>query len=340
MMKTAVSIQEISEFEIKPEASVNKWRTYVELEISKYWADNSKLVFGTCPTCEKGKSVPAFEKYGISYLECKDCGSLYASSRPNEKELWTWYRESKPSLFWREQILPSSESARLEKILRPRANWIFDGIAEYHNCARLVVDISPHARGLLDILANESNTIEKIVAAGTTADFEGVSTQKIKVHPTLITNISDHGKADVILAVDSLNRAADLKVFVDTLYKTLAPGGLVFVTATVASGFEIQALWDKSPTIIPPDKLNLPTVKSIQRLFGSPSWEIIELSTPGMFDVEMVRQALESERNAPWSRLVRAFVEDTNADGRMAIVELLQRLRLTSFARIVIKKIG
>jgi len=106
----------------------------------------------------------------------------------------------------------------------------------------------------------------------------------------------------------------------------------------VASGFEIQTLWERSPTIIPPDKLNLPTVAGLQQIFAAPTWELLELSTPGMFDVEMVRRAIEAEPDAPWPRVVRALVERTDAAGRTALDELLQSRRLTAFARLVVRK--
>jgi hypothetical protein len=271
-------------------------------------------------------------------VECPACGSLYAPFRPSEDELWAWYRESAPARFWREQILPASEAARREKMTRPRADWVLDGIAEYVPSARRLVDISPYGRVLVDLLAAENPGLIKVVVAGMTADLEGVSTPRVQVQPTRVADLPGHGPADVIVAIDALDRAFDLGALVGAFEQLLAPGGVVFATAPVASGFEIQTLWERSPTVIPPDKLNLPTVEGLQQLFAAPTWEILELSTPGMFDVEMVRRAIEAEPDVPWPRMVRALVERTDAVGRMALVELLQSRRLTSFARLVVRK--
>ena len=338
-MKTIVSIQEISEFDIKPRAAVDQWRELVEEEISRRWGNRSAWAEIAWPTCRQGRSAPAFTRYGIPYVECLACGSVYAPARPSEHELWTWYREAKPSLFWREQILPASESARFEKILRPRADWILDGIAEYNPSARRAIDMSPHSRPMLDLLVKPSAKLEEILAAGATADFEGASDSRVKVQPTPLGNLPELGETDVIIAMDILNRAADPGKLVGNFAKILPPGGLIFGTATVASGFELQTLWDRSPTVIPPDKLNLPTVTGLQKMFAEPNWEILELSTPGMFDVELVRQELERNGGASWPRVVRALVERTDPSGRIALVELLQSLRLTSFARFVFRKL-
>lgn len=337
-MKTIVSVQEISEFDIKPRAPVDRWRALVEEEIGRRWKDRSGWSRIVWPTCEPSDAIPAFDRYGVSYVECTGCGSLFAPFRPNEAELRSWYRDSKPSRFWREEILPASESARLEKILRPRADWVLDGIAEYNPSARRAIDISPHSRAMLDLLVTGEGRLEEVVAAGVTADLEGKSAQRLKVQPTSIGDLPGLGETHAIIAMDVMNRAADPRALLQNLEKALAPGGLVFGTATVASGFELQTLWDRSPTVIPPDKLNLPTINAIRKMFAEPTWEILELSTPGMFDVEMVRQVIEEESDRSWPRVVRALVQRTDASDRIALIELLQSLRLTSFARLVVRK--
>lgn len=303
-MKTIVSVQEISEFDIKPRESVERWRRLVEKEIASRWADRSGWTPANWPTCASSEQVPAFDRFGFSYVECNSCGSLYAATRPPESALWSWYRDSAPSRFWREEILLASESARVEKILRPRADWILDGIAEYHPLARNVVDVSPHSRAMLDLLVDGGGRVE-VIAAGVTADFEGKSARRIKVQPTQLGKLPALGGSDVIVAMDVINRVADIGGLLENFEKSLAPGGLVFGTATVASGFEVQTLWDRSPTVIPPDKLNLPSVTAIGRMFAEPTWEILELSTPGMFDVELVRQILAENGDKPWPRVVR-----------------------------------
>jgi len=339
-MKTIVSVQEIFEYDIKPPAALKQWRDMLEVEIKKQWADRSGWIKIDWPTCNSDDAIPAFEHYGIEYVESSSCGSVYARYRPCEEELWRWYRESKPACFWREQILPACEEARREKIIRPRADWVLDGIAEYVPYAERLIDVSSNGRGLLEILSDASPKLTSITAAGMTADLEGVSTTRIHVQPSKTAELQTIEKADVIVAIDALDRAADIGALISSFEKLLAPGGVIFVTASVASGFEVQTLWEESKTIIPPDKLNLPTVAGLQMLFSAPDWEILELSTPGMFDVEIVRKAIEANPDRPWPRAIRALVDRTDESGRMALVELLQSRRLASFARLVARRIN
>ncbi|RJR40159.1 MAG: hypothetical protein C4576_20450 [Desulfobacteraceae bacterium] len=337
-MKTVVSVQEISELDIKPHDALSEWRALVRDEITRRWKDRSSWVRVKCPTCKPQSEVPAFDHCGIPYVECKTCGSLYAPSRPTEDELWGWYRESSPARYWRKRLLPASSTARLEKVIRPRADWVLDGVAEYLPSARRLVDISTYGRGLIDIVAEENRDLIELIAAGVTADLEIGATSRVKVRPARIAELPALGPADVILAVDALDRAVDVYSLVEAIRDSLGPGGVLFATAPVASGFEIQTLWGESPTIIPPDKLNLLSIACLQQLFSKPAWEILELSTPGMFDVETVYRAILAHPDAPWPRVIRALVERTDAAGRTQLVELLQSRRLTSFARLVARK--
>jgi len=337
-MRTIVSVQEISEFDIRPASVMLHWRKLVETEIAKRWSNRSGWINVDWPTCSQKDAMPAFERYGISYVESSACGSIYAPIRPNEEQLWAWYRESPPAQYWREQVLSTSDTARREKITRPRAAWVLDGIAEYVPSASRLVDVSVHGSGLVDLLAQENSKLANVTACGITADLENLSNPRVNVQPTRIANLPSHGPVEVIVAVDALDRASDLVALVAAFKKLLAPGGVVFATAPVASGFEVQALWERSHTVLPPDKLNLPTVKGLKQIFTAPTWELLELSTPGMFDVAMVHQAILADPDAPWPRVVRALVERSDDAGRMALVEFLQAQRLTSFARLVARR--
>ena len=98
-MKTIVSVQEISEFDLKPSEAVAQWRALVQVEIARRWKDRSSWMRINWPTCDIGQEKPAFDRDGFAYVESSPCGSLYASYRPNEDEIWSWYRESNSSKF-------------------------------------------------------------------------------------------------------------------------------------------------------------------------------------------------------------------------------------------------
>ena len=333
-MKTIVSVQEIDELEIRPRSEVSEWRRLVALEIETRWRDRSGWVTVCCPCCTASGSRSAFIRIGIAYVECSACGTLYAPHRPDEEALATWYRDSLPGKYWREQLLAASSETRHEKIVLPRAQWVSDGIAEYVPGATRLLDVGANSRAFVNEVVSANPALEALVA-GATADLEGRSDGSIEVRPTPVAGFAALGQVDLVTALDVIDRATHLPTLIRAIHSALAPGGVLFATLPVASGFEIQALWDRSPSVIPPDKVNLPTVAGLLELFSGPSWELHELSTPGNFDVEIVHRTISQTPDADWPRALRALVVGADPDARNRFTEYLQSRRLSSFARLV-----
>ncbi|MES2330102.1 MAG: hypothetical protein V4539_10905 [Bacteroidota bacterium] len=342
-MKTVVSVNEISEFEIKPKAELAEWKRLVEHEMSTHWADKSSWIKVSCPVCSKDEPVTAFNKSGFAYVECNHCKTLYAQTRPSANEMGWWYTGSGSTAFWKKQLLQSSAESRDAKIIEPRANWVVDGLSEYLSGTPFnkihLTDISFFGKALVEKIAAYANGIS-IVSAGLT-DGE-VQYQPGTVQKNTIGSIDDfYGlqTTDVMVAIDVLERLSSIDFFLRQMETTVKPGGLIFATCPVASGFEIQSLWERSPSIIPPDKLNLPSVKGLIDLFTSNGkWKILELSTPGMFDVDVVKQTMSQYPDQIWPRSLHALVDAIDKQGIAMFTEYLQSQRLSSFARIVLRR--
>jgi len=342
-MKTVVSVNEISEFEIKPKAELNEWKNLVAEEINNRWANKAGWVSVPCPVCKSSHATPAFQKSLFSYVECNNCKTLFAETRPSENELSWWYKESASTRFWQGKLLKLSAASRNEKIIEPRAYWILDGLSEYLSNVPLkniiYTDISFFGKALVERIAEAAHDMA-IVSAGITDGSEKYASGNISVNTLAsIDDLSSLEPTDVVVAIDVLERISSIHHFLEQLEKVVKPGGLVFATCPVSSGFEIQSLWDKSPSIIPPDKLNLPSVNGLINLFSSSSkWKILELSTPGMFDVEVVRQVMLQLPNEKWPRSLHALLDGIDNQGMGLFTEYLQSQRLSSFARIVLQK--
>ncbi len=335
-MKTIVSVQEIDELEIKPAAEVAEWRRLVAAEASR-WTDRSGWIRVGCPCCDRADGASAFAILSIEYVECAGCGTVYASHRPSEDLLRDWYRTSPPACFLRDRLLAASGEARAEKIVRPRAQWVLDGIAEYRPSAQRLIDISINGRALIDTVIAAAPMLEAS-AAGAAADLEGRSMDRVTVNPATVRMLADSRPADLITAVDAFDRAADLPGLIGAIRRALTSGGLLFATLPVASGFEVQALWSLSPTVSPPDRLNLPSIRGLMNVF-SQGWELLELSTPGMFDLDIVRRTMAASPAVEWPRVLRTLVLDSDPASRQLLTEFLQSRRLTSFARLVARRI-
>jgi SAM-dependent methyltransferase len=292
-MKTVVSLQDLLEFEIRPGSLLTEYQRLTEAAVRAWPA--SALHEVPCPGCGSSSAQPAFERFGLAYRECCQCGTVYLSPRPDERTLADHAAASAPAAFWRERVLPETEEARRDKILQPRADWVHDGIAEYAPGAARVIELAPNDGGI------------------------------------------PAGPVDAVTAFETFDRAADPRALVRAAHRALVPGGLLFATAPNINGFELQVLWDRARTIAPPDKINLLSIRGLKALF-SDGWEILEISTPAMFDVETVRRAIQADPAAPWPRFVRTLVLETDEQQRLEFQKYLQRARLGSFARLLARR--
>lgn len=276
-------------------------------------------------------------------MECGHCKTLYAQTRPAPKELDWWYTASDSTAFWKKTLLPLSAASRDEKIIEPRVNWILEGLSEYFPGKTLkdihYTDLSFFGNALIEKLTRYTPGMQIVSAGITDADvaFDTGTIQKNTV--ASITDFSALQPSDVVVAIDLLERVPSIDSFLQQIESIIQPGGVIFATCPVASGFEIQSLWDRSPSIIPPDKLNLPSVNGLIDLFtASGKWKILELSTPGMFDVNLVKQTMAQFPYESWPRPLHALIDTINGHGITMFTEYLQSQRLSSFARIVLRR--
>lgn len=321
-MKTIVSLLDLSESDIKPTGEAQRFHELLEQDVRALWGKASALREVECPGCSRHEHSPAFERFGLSYSECSGCGTVYVRRRPTDAMIEEYYRTSESARFWREEILAHTVDARREKVLRPRAEWVADSLAELRADAGVLLDISTNG----DVFREE---------------LAGVATSvRIASAPMHASPLADPESVDAVTALDVFDRAGDLPGLVERIHRALKPGGLLFLTAPSGSGFEIQALWDASPTPIPPDKINLLTSRGFFARFAAPAWEIVEFSTPGILDVETVKRAIERDPSRQWPRFVARLVTEASARTLEDFLEFLQSNRLASFARLAIRKSG
>jgi 2-polyprenyl-6-hydroxyphenyl methylase / 3-demethylubiquinone-9 3-methyltransferase len=317
-MKTVVSLQDLVDLEIRPGRLLEEFRALTRTSVAALLV--GPLVDVSCQGCGGAASSVAFEKLGLTYRLCATCASVFVSPRPTAAALAAYARSSPAATFWRERILRETLATRLDKLVRPRTEWVIEALSEYRPGARSGIDLSPQG-GLLGDLAAESGALLHLVSIDPNAE-----------------PLAGPESVDCVAAFDVLDRAADVHGLVVSVRAALRPGGLFFVTAPSVSGFDLQVLWDRSPTMMPPDKLNVLSTEGFSRLFAAPEWEVIEFSTPGMFDVENVRQAMLADPGLDWPRGVREIVQQRDEAARLEFQEYLQRHRLASFARLVVRR--
>lgn len=341
-MKTVVLEQDVLELEIKPHALISEYRELLALEVESRLIVPNELLECPCPGCSSRSNRVAFEKMGFTYRQCDKCTTVFVSPRPSGDALDNFYVNSGASEFWRERILPATKELRREKLFQPRARWLLNVIDQYLPKASLGLIVGYHNDLLLEELVRQESRLFQIIVTNPIAEleFDGLGFPEAILQPTPLGELSKLGPVDLILAFDVLDRSADLDELFTAMWETLRPGGLLLATTTLISGFDLQILWGESENIFPPERLNLLSVEGLTELYERHGFESLEFSTPGTFDVEVVQRAVLADPEREWPRFVRYLMENRDTNALDAFQEYLQAYRLSSFARVVLRKIA
>ena len=320
-MKNVVVNELGREIEFKPSAIFEKYLKLTEGDVKKLFKgapDAQK-----CPACGSKKSKRAFNKFGLNYAECLNCSTVYATLRPSDNNLREHYRHSASGRFWRETLSQSTAGKRREKIYAPRLQWIKDVAGEYLKNAESIGDLNSKNPGYVSELLQDDYFKEKAII---NPYFKAAELPEPKK------------KLDLITLFEVIDYTSDVEGFFKQIWTCLREGGLCFLTTISISGFDLQVLWEHSKSIFPPDRLNVFSRRGLEILAEKHGFEIIEYSTPGVLDVDMVRNAIHQEPNLEVPRFVRTMLRAENEQLDRDFQNCLQVNRLSSFVRMVLRK--
>ena len=330
-MKNIVIFDEYSVTDLKSTNLLKEYISLLALEDGQFFpaAQSRKVV---CPACGEKDIRRSFFKFAFVDCECAACLSLYVSPRPSDAAIDHFYKTSKARAFWNERSYSSSAPRRQEKIIKPRFQWMEDSTQEYFPKARKYADVNTNQRGYLARIAGlsfASKTLLNPLMPLTPADVPAGLT---------IAN-SMQGNFDMISLFETLDHTSDVAGLFGRLRGALSDGGLCFITGILASGFAVKVLGEQAANIYPPDRLNVFSVEGIKKLIDHNGFECLELSTPGILDVDLVAKALCEDAKISISPFLRDLVLSVDTEKRRSFQEFLQANLLSSYGRILIRKI-
>lgn len=338
-MKSVVYSDTAREIEFRPDSLFKEYLSLLEKDVIVEFRNSRDLHVSCCPACLCNESSKAFEKFGFVYLECQSCNTVYMSPRPDDNAIKKHYIGSASSCFWREKLSMSTGEKRKEIIYLPRLQWIIDIAEEFLPHAKTVADFCDRNRDYIREFLQSSFVDNKIIVN------PYVKTDEIFVGNESVQIVTDYALAsqhkkrvDIVTAFEVIDCTSDVNLLLKTVKDILVPGGLFFITTISISGFDLQVLWEHSKSIIPPDRINVFSHVGLTELFKRYDFEVLEFSTPGRLDLDIVRNALKNNAELPVPRFIKALVsrEDEQLDNDFQ--EFLQINKLSSFVRVVLRK--
>ncbi len=334
-MKTVVLANELTTADVIDSGVYEEYIRLLESDIAHYFLKDSTLKEVDCPGCGQLQAVKVYKKMGLSYRLCAGCGSQYVSPRPVLKSQDDFYEHSKACQFWREHISGLSD-AQLYYIYGSRVNWISELVDEFLPDATMLLDFETKYPFLLKHIRDEQ--IFKQIGAYSPQLFEHIKTLSEDV---LMGEALDYyeGKVSVFTAFEVVERMFNPMEVFSIASRFCQKGGLLLLTTASSTGFEYQVLGEQAPNLNPINRMNLLSIESLTNRIEEAGFKILELSTPGRLDVDIVRRAVKNKSAVnidPFWKYIFNCREEKAWD---SLQNFLQENRLSSHVRIAARKI-
>jgi 2-polyprenyl-3-methyl-5-hydroxy-6-metoxy-1,4-benzoquinol methylase len=317
-MQKKTFIGAMSVEDIRPKKTlVGQQRTFLS-DLRMLLKGKKLFVHVECPACGSLKNAPLYHKRDLTYVSCSECRTGYINPRPTEQQLSEFYKHSKTYEYWSKYIFPASENMRLQQMFIPRVDKTLELCKKYRVATNALLEIGC-AFGTFCVEAAKRDVFKSIVGIEPTPSLAAISRERgVSVIEKTVeeTKFSDVQKFDVIVTFEVLEHLFAPLAFLKACRKALRPGGLVIFTCPNGEGFDIATLGTISDTV-DHEHLNYFNPDSIQKLMKRAGFRVLEISTPGKLDADLVRtKVLEGKyklTNQPF--LQRVLIDEWETTG-------------------------
>jgi 2-polyprenyl-3-methyl-5-hydroxy-6-metoxy-1,4-benzoquinol methylase/ribosomal protein S27E len=282
----------LRETEIRPDHLMQDQAKRFAADIRRLLQHKDEFVYISCPACGSKNARKAFEKYEMTYVVCSECAMMYVNPRPTPAILEMYYATSENYKYWNKYIFPASESARREKIFRPRAEKLAE-ICRRHNVQTDVLLEVGAGFGTFCEEIRRIGLFRRVIAVEPTPDLATTCRQKdLEVIEKPIEQVRfERDTINVIACFEVIEHLFSPRDFLNYCAAVLAPNGLMIVTCPNVKGFDIVVLQEVSDTV-DVQHLNYFHPNSLSLLFAECGFEVLETLTPGKLDAELARKKI------------------------------------------------
>lgn len=325
----------MNEEEIRPNEIFNEYLRLCVEDSHKYFK-NSKKNNINCPACEH-KGDYSFTKNEFEYNLCKECSTLFVSPRPISSAFNKYYLESASVRYWASTFYKETADSRREEIWKPKAQSIIEFINRYQLSNYSLIDIGAG----YGIFCEE---VQRISNLSITAIEPGPDLSEIcqKKGINVINNFLEHVRIDQLYEGPKIFTSFELfehlhnpKKFLSSLLDLMNSNDIFIFTTLSGSGVDIQALWENSKAIHPPHHLNFFNTSSIDLLLNKLGFKVLEISTPGRLDIDILNNNQELIKDRFW----KTFIKYSTEESRERMQSLISKEGLSSHMMVCCQKV-
>lgn len=318
----------MQETDIRPTELFQTYLRLCEEDSKTFFADVSTKAID-CPACGCQDSKESFVKWTFGYSVCSRCATLFQTPRSDLGAFQKFYTSSRSSDYWTTTFFPAVAEARREKLFRHKANDIFSLAEGMPISPKTVIDVGAG----FGILLEEMRKIQPdkhYIALEPNSEMANICRANgLEVIEAFAEQTGTNVKGDIVIALEVLEHVHSPLDFCKSIHGMLTSKGRALFTTLTCSGFDIQLLWDKSPSVSPPHHLNFMSTTGLTTLMSRAGFSNVKLYTPGKLDIDIVATAV---RNGTLPRPPR-FVESLlslSKNGKREFQTFLQHNQLSS----------
>lgn len=330
----------LTESEVWPKDLISRQKDKLAADIKKLLQFQADFVSVSCPTCGLFEAQEAFIKDGFHYRVCFHCHTMYISPRPTMRIMMDYYKFSRKYKFWTENIFPLTDEIRREKIYLPIVNKLIDIFkGENTNQKGVLLEIGA-GTGVFAKEITKTGLFNKVILIEPIPAYAEICRQKqLEVIEAPIEDVTlESSTIDIVVSLGSIEYLFNPREFLIKCASLLASGGYLFLSCTNGEGFDIQILQAMSDSVYN-ERLNYFNPKSLRVLLTECGFDIIELTTPGKLDIEIVRNKVIDQKFDISSQLfLKQIILDKWDEVGVQFQEFLAKNKLSSYMWVIAQK--
>lgn len=294
-----------------------------ELSLAKAFVDDLPAVqhIDPCPVSGLDRHEVLFQKWGRRYALCPQTWSLSLCSLPTVETMHSYLYDSDLSRFRQTSEYQDTFTKLRTDLWSGQIEWIEGRIQRYLGMEKYsLIDWGPRMIGWTKQLGAASFISNYTIAAP-------------------LPPIKPQGQPEnsqICLVFDVIQRLSRPSELLEKVYQSLLPGGLLLLTCRSGSGYDVLTLAEESESIFPFDHVCLPSPQGMSLLLDKIGFEILEMTTPGLLDVQLVSHA---HHRIPKRQYFQRYISSLNDKLTMERLQaFLQQNNLSSHLRVVARK--
>ena len=311
----------MKEEEIRPVKIFDEYLRLAKEDTQRYFGAEERE-YSDCPAC-KTKGSLAFEKHGFSYEVCPNCLSLFVNPRPVESAFIKYYPESPSSKYWASTFYKETSEARRVKLWKPKAKLICDTLGRHDASQYALIDIG----GGFGLFAEEIRELTSKAPLVIEPGPHLADVCREKLIPVIEKFLEQVDIEDLpfgpkaFVSFELFEHLHNPAAFLERLKILMSPGDLFIFTTLSGTGVDIQVLWEESKSVTPPHHLNFLNPRSIELLMDRLGLEILEITTPGKLDIDILVNNHSLIKDRFWQTFITKATEAEKEQWQVMISE-------------------